>query len=266
VLNGHSHELNHVSSTSGSCSSSDAGAPHLGHLHGSSRAYDCLAALSACPYRNTVSPPQLAADAPVADVFQPALVRVLPLARIEHDVSVLPRLESLVGKRLHLHEPLVAQIRLHNGTAAVAVAHGMRYLLLSLEQAEVGKVFDDEFTRFGTRESAVFFRAVVVERSVRIKNIDDFEIIAFAHLPVVRIVRGVIFTMPVPNALSTYASAMSGMVRPVSGSLSFLPTNSLVAFVSRIYRDSRIAEQRLRARRGDLYLVEPSGAGPSAYS
>ena len=137
-----------------------------------------------------MSPPQLAADTPVADVFQPALVRILPLPRIEHDVAVLPRLERLVGKWLHLHEPLVGKIRLNHGTAAVAVAHRVRNLVLALVQAEIRKIFDYQFTRFGTRESAVFFRAVVVERAVRIKNIDDFEIIAFSHLPVVRIVRG----------------------------------------------------------------------------
>ena len=38
---------------------------------------------------------------------------------------------------------------------------------------------------------------------------------------------GVIFTHPVPNSLSTYSSAITGISRPTSGRTSILPTKSL---------------------------------------
>ena len=38
---------------------------------------------------------------------------------------------------------------------------------------------------------------------------------------------GVIFTQPVPNSLSTYSSATTGISLPTSGSISFFPTMSL---------------------------------------
>ena len=62
---------------------------------------------------------------------------------------------------------------------------------------------------------------------------------------------GVILTHPVPKVLSTYASAMTGIVRPVSGSRTDWPTRRRVAFVVGIHRDRDVAQHRLRPGRRD---------------
>ena len=70
-----------------------------------------------------MAPPELPADAPVADVREPIFVGVLPALREEPDLAVLPGLEGLLGEGLHPHEPLLGEVGLDDGAAAVAVPH-----------------------------------------------------------------------------------------------------------------------------------------------
>ena len=56
-------------------------------------------------------PPQLAADTPVLDIFQPVLVRILIFGRIELQLIIHHRRQSHVGKVLHLQEPLHGKFR-----------------------------------------------------------------------------------------------------------------------------------------------------------
>ncbi len=62
---------------------------------------------------------------------------------------------------------------------------------------------------------------------------------------------GVTLTIPVPNSLSTKESAITGMVRPVSGSVTRLPTSAGVALVVGVHGDRGVAEHRLGPRRRD---------------
>jgi len=85
--------------------------------------YDDFVALPALPHRNSVPPPQLTADAPVMDVFQPMAVGILPMLRIEDNFLILPSLEGFVGHTFHADKPLIGQIRLNNGIATVAMTY-----------------------------------------------------------------------------------------------------------------------------------------------
>src|SRR3989475_5823242 len=84
--------------------------------------------------RDAVSPPELARDVPVPDVLHPVLVGRAPVLRDEPNLSAAVGGERGLGERPHLHEPLVAEPRLHHGVAAVAVAHRMLVRLRLLEQ------------------------------------------------------------------------------------------------------------------------------------
>ena len=117
-------------------------------------------------------------------------IRVFPFFRIENDLSVFPRFECLVGKRAHFDEPLPAQIRLYDGTAAVTVSHRMRYLFFRLKESRLFQIFYYKDARFGTRKRAVFFRTVFIECAVGIQNIYDFKIVALPDLPVIRVMSG----------------------------------------------------------------------------
>lgn len=58
------------------------------------------------------------------------------------------------------------------------------------------------------------FAAVFVDGGLAREDIDKFQIVAFADLVVVGVVRRWgIFTAPVPNSRSTYSSAITGMAR-----------------------------------------------------
>ena len=57
---------------------------------------------------------------------------------------------------------------------------------------------------------------VFVERPVLVDDRDDLEVVTLPDLVVVGVVPGVIFTAPVPNSRSTYASAMMGIAGPTA--------------------------------------------------
>ena len=94
---------------------------------------DRLPAFFAVPHRNAVTPPQLTADAPVADIFEPYFIRVFPFAREKFDIAVFPRTERFLCKRLHFDKPLIAQIRFDDGIAAIAMSDRVRDLFFTLE-------------------------------------------------------------------------------------------------------------------------------------
>ena len=56
--------------------------------------------------RDAVTPPELAADAPVLDIFEPVTIGVFVFSRVELDVVVHDRSECDFGKVLHFEEPL----------------------------------------------------------------------------------------------------------------------------------------------------------------
>ena len=70
-----------------------------------------------------VAPPELARDAPVADVLHPVVVRLASTPRgTIRDAAVAHRLDRGLGQRLHADVPLLGDERLHHRLAAVADA------------------------------------------------------------------------------------------------------------------------------------------------
>ena len=102
-------------------------------------------ALGAGEHRDAVAPPQLPRDVPVADVLHPVLVRRAPALGDEANRPGAVRLERRLCERLHLHEPLIGQPRLHHRVAAVAVAHRVPMRLHFCEQAALLEHVDDLF-------------------------------------------------------------------------------------------------------------------------
>ena len=64
------------------------------------------------PDGDSVSPPELAADAPVLDVAHPVVVGVLPVVRHEADAPVLHRGDGRSGQGRDAHVPLIGEIGL----------------------------------------------------------------------------------------------------------------------------------------------------------
>ena len=74
------------------------------------------------PDRDAVTPPQLAADAPVVHVVDPVEVARRQLRRVDADPAVADRVTGRLGQRAHLDEPLEREPGLDHGAAPAAVA------------------------------------------------------------------------------------------------------------------------------------------------
>ena len=79
---------------------------------------DGLAAVIAVPGRDAVSPPQLAGNAPVADIVQPVAVNLGETLRHKFNIPVLYRLGSRLCQGFHLYKPLGGNHRLNGGVTA----------------------------------------------------------------------------------------------------------------------------------------------------
>ena len=91
----------------------------------------------AVPDGDAMAPPQLAADAPVADVFHPVIV---DSSKRWGTIWISPaahRFDGRFGQRLHLHPPLFAEQRLDHGVAALAVAHLVGTFLFPHHEAQL---------------------------------------------------------------------------------------------------------------------------------
>ena len=117
-------------------------------------------------------------------------IGVLPLAGIEDNLAIFPSSQGLVRQGPHLHEPLVAEVGLHHGIAAVAVTHGVIDFFLLLEQPCSLQICNHHLTGFLAAHATVLLRAVVVQAAVGIQDVDDFQIMTLGHLPVVGVVGG----------------------------------------------------------------------------
>ena len=86
------------------------------------------------PRRDAMSPPQLAADAPVADVAHPAVVVVGPVLRDKLGLALLDGGDGVFGQRLGLDKPLHGQRRLDHRIAALTAAQRQLVRLLFDQQ------------------------------------------------------------------------------------------------------------------------------------
>jgi hypothetical protein len=115
----------------------------------------------AIEHRNAVPPPDLAADAPVADVLHPVEIHLVPALGHEAHAAVLDRLDGRPGQRLHLHEPLRRQPRLDHRVAAVAVPHRVRVVVDLHQQARRLQVGHDLLAALFAVEPLVRARVLV---------------------------------------------------------------------------------------------------------
>ena len=187
VEKGQSPEENQVSSTSGSCCRSRAAAVRAAVWR--RRGHDLLAAVRAVPHRDAVAPPELARDAPVADVLHPVEVDLVEALRDDPDAPVAHRVDGRLGQRLDLDEPLRRDARLDDRVAALAVADGVDVLHDLDQQALALQVLDDAAAALGAIQAGIRARRPRSSAPVG-HDIDRGQIVALADLVVGRVVRG----------------------------------------------------------------------------
>src|SRR5260221_6395971 len=94
--------------------------------------------IGAIPNRDAMSPPQLAADTPILDVFHPVVISLLEVFGYDLNATVLHGIKRGFCQRINRHEPLLRDHRLDNFSAALRAWDGGRIRLR----------LDDETGRF----------------------------------------------------------------------------------------------------------------------
>ena len=194
-----------------------------------------------------MAPPQLARDAPVADVVHPLEVGLGPIRRNERDAAVFHCGDGGLGERLHLHPPLLGNQRLHHRPAAMAFADTQLVRLDLFEQPERFELRHHLLARLETVQAGELARRRghlarlrrspgCCGRSWRLPASKSLGSCA-----------GVIFTAPEPNSRSAISSRTTGISRSVSGSFTVLPVQLRRARIFRIDRDRGVAQHRFRA-------------------
>ena len=140
------------------------------------------------PDRDAVPPPQLAGDAPIVDVLHPLEVQLLPAVWDEAHPPVAHSGDCLLGERLHAHEPLGGDDRLHSRAAALAVADGVRVGDDLLQCAFLFERGDHRLLRLFSRHSGEA-AAVLVDPPLFSEDVDCFQVVALADREVDRVVR-----------------------------------------------------------------------------
>ena len=82
-----------------------------------------------------MAPPELTRDAPILDILEPVLVRILVFCRIELQLIIHHWRQGDVGKVLHREEPLHGETWLDGGVRiTLRVAHLVRIVLYLFHQ------------------------------------------------------------------------------------------------------------------------------------
>ena len=210
---------------------------------------DALAGV-AVPDGDAVPPPDLAGDAPVADVLHPVEVGALEALRDELDVAVGDDLDRGLRERLRVHPPLHRDQRLDDRPAALAVADGVGVRLFLLEAAGIDEVRDHALARLEAVEVRVL-PGQLVHRAVGIHDRDDLEVVALPDLEV----DGVVAGGDLQRARAAFD--LDGGVRddrdepPVGRHGRPQADEVAVAVVVRVDGDGGVRRDRLRAGGGD---------------
>ena len=197
-----------------------------------------------------MAPPELPAEAPVADVAHPMHVGLRPALRIKLDGAGLDGVDGLGDLRIP-EEPLLAQVRLNGHVGAFTVAHVVRVLLDLDEQAGFLELFDDGFPAFEPVQAFVIFPGFRGHRAVGRNDNGQGELVPQGHFVVGEVVRG--------RDLDAAGAELriNGGIRNHRDFLvaerehQFLADEMPVTRVVRVHRHGFVAEHGFRARGGD---------------
>ncbi len=228
-------------------------------------ARDVDRAVGVVPRGNPVSPPLLAADAPVADVAHPREVQVFVLLRYELDVAALDRFDRWLRQRIDRDEPLVRQQRFDDRVGAIAARHHQFVGFDLVDESGRGQIVDDALSCNGAVESAIAAWHVFVEVRIDREDVDHRQVVALTDLVVVEVVR----------RRDLHAAAAECRIDVRVGDDRDLairqrqkdePANEiLIPRVVRVHRNGGVAEHRFGPRRRDDDVVAAvRGAGAVA--
>src|SRR5581483_5028686 len=129
------------------------------------------------PHRDAMAEPELPADVPVLEPTHPVEVDLLVALGMPAHLARVARGESAVAHLVHAQPPLLAEERLDDRVAAVAVADVLRVRLLFDQEPFLLQVLDHELASIDAAQ-AVVARARDVHASVGMHAVDELQLVA----------------------------------------------------------------------------------------
>ena len=221
------------------------------HPHLVLTAPDVHVSVGVVPGGNPVSPPDLAADAPVLNVPHPLEVGLRPMLGHESDCAAFDGFYGGLGEGSGPDEPLIRQIGLDHGLGPVASRHDVTVGFDFLDQLPGFEVGNDALTCREAFEPTIARRSVVVDACVRSEDVDLLERVALTRSVVVEVVRR--GDLDATAAESGIHHFIGDDRNPAvdQGQVDFPAHVGPVALVIGMHRDRGVAQHRFGAGRGD---------------
>ncbi len=219
---------------------------------------------SSPPDRDLVTPPQLAGDAPGADVLHPVHVDARVVLGPEANLAGPHHVDGGLGQLLHPHEPLERDQRLDPLARALRERHLVRVGLGAGDQALLAQLGHDRLAGLLDGHPAEALRRLVGDARILTDHADLRQSVAAADLEVVGVV---------PGGDLQRAGAEFGLDVVVGDDLQLaadqrqdrlLPHQPTVPLVVRVHGDRHVGQHRLgphgghrdRARAGGQRVVD----------
>ena len=210
-------------------------------------------AVGAVPRGYLMTPPELAGDAPVMDVFHPVEIGLGEAFGDELYSAVLDDVYRLLGQRLHLYKPLRAEHRLNDLAAAVAAADIVAVGLDLDEIALLLQIGDDGLARLVAIHAVVL--AAVYYPAVLVDALYLLQIMAQTDLIVVGVVAGGHLNGAGAEAKLNVIVGDDGELAPDEREYRVFADKMLIFFIGGVYGDAAVAQHGLGAGGGNDELL-----------
>ncbi len=207
-----------------------------------------LFAILTVPHRDAMPPPQLAADAPVPNVFQPVVIDFGEALRDDADTAIPDGLQPGFGQRLDRNEPLGGNHRLDDLAAALRAGNVERVRLFFDDQSRLAHILPQILANLEAILAGVR-TAIGVDAGGLIHNGDHRQVMALADGEVVGIVSRRNFQGASAELTIHIFVGDDRDLAAQYGHHDHLVYEFLVARVCRVYGHRRIAQDGFRARR-----------------
>ena len=127
--------------------------------------YTAVSFFAAIPHRHTVSPPDLAADAPVLQATHPVIIDLCPAVGVELHGSVCHDFLTFFHTRI-FEEPLLTQTRLDGHIGTLGVADVVLMWLLFDHGAHFGEQLDRFLSAFKAVQASQVFAGKLIQHTV----------------------------------------------------------------------------------------------------
>src|SRR4029077_4394068 len=139
--------------------------------------------------RYPMSPPNLATDAPVANVLQPLRVNFFPMPWKETDQVIAHHVERFLRLRI-TQKPLLAQTRLDRHFAALTEPDVVFVRLFFREQIRFRQQLRRFFPRRESVETVELWHCGAIDPAIRMQDVDDWQRMPDTDFEIERVMGG----------------------------------------------------------------------------